>query len=183
MSHFNPVSDSPITEDDAFIARALEKASVPALMMTLTHITGQSRWLDGAIRPKNPLIGELQGYLSDAEQAQVRAEALQVLKAYRDGGSQMPAPPDDARLLQMLNFIVGTEVPDDYVPMIRDELSLGGDDANSVRLERPLAEDEKANYHTLVIGAGLSGLLMGLRLKELGVPFTIVEKNDSVGGT
>jgi 4-hydroxyacetophenone monooxygenase len=38
-------------------------------------------------------------------------------------------------------------------------------------------------FHVLVIGAGMSGLLQALRLKEAGIPFTVVEKNDSVGGT
>jgi 4-hydroxyacetophenone monooxygenase len=183
MTHFDPAAAAPITEDDAFIARALEKASTPALLMTMTHISGDDRWLDGPVRPKNPLIGELQGYLSAAEQATVRAQALEVLKAYRDNGCQLPPPPDEARLQKMMNFVVGTEVPADYVPMIRDELALTGDDPNSVLLERPLPEDRKPDYHTLVIGAGVSGLVMGLRLKELGLPFTIVEKNDAVGGT
>ena len=35
----------------------------------------------------------------------------------------------------------------------------------------------------MIIGAGMSGLLAGVRLKQAGVPFTIVEKNPDVGGT
>ena len=35
----------------------------------------------------------------------------------------------------------------------------------------------------LVIGAGFSGVGMGIKLKEAGIPFTIIEKNDDVGGT
>ena len=35
----------------------------------------------------------------------------------------------------------------------------------------------------MVIGCGQSGLLAGIRLKEAGIPFTIVEKNAGVGGT
>ena len=34
-----------------------------------------------------------------------------------------------------------------------------------------------------MIGCGESGLLAGIRLKEAGIPFTIVEKNAGVGGT
>ena len=34
----------------------------------------------------------------------------------------------------------------------------------------------------IVIGCGESGLLAGIRLKEAGIPFTIVEKNAGVGG-
>jgi 4-hydroxyacetophenone monooxygenase len=35
----------------------------------------------------------------------------------------------------------------------------------------------------VVVGCGESGLLAGIRLKEAGIPFTIVEKNAGVGGT
>ena len=35
----------------------------------------------------------------------------------------------------------------------------------------------------LVIGAGMSGLLTGIRLKQAGIDFTIIEKNADVGGT
>ena len=34
-----------------------------------------------------------------------------------------------------------------------------------------------------VIGAGMSGVLAGIKLKEAGHPFTIFEKADRVGGT
>ena len=35
----------------------------------------------------------------------------------------------------------------------------------------------------VIIGAGLSGLLSGIRLSQAGVPFEIIEKNPDVGGT
>ena len=34
-----------------------------------------------------------------------------------------------------------------------------------------------------MIGCGQSGLLAGIRLREAGIPFTILEKNAGVGGT
>jgi len=39
------------------------------------------------------------------------------------------------------------------------------------------------SVETCIIGAGMSGLLMGIRLKKAGLPFRIIEKSDSVGGT
>ena len=38
-------------------------------------------------------------------------------------------------------------------------------------------------WHTVIIGAGFSGLTMASRLKEIGVKFTIIEKAEEVGGT
>ena len=43
----------------------------------------------------------------------------------------------------------------------------------------PLRDD----FPVVVIGCGESGLLAGIRLKEAGIPFTIIEKNAGVGGT
>ena len=62
----------PITESDAFIARALETASIPALLCSLVHVTGDPSWLRGPIRPKPALGGEVQGFLSEEEKRQVR---------------------------------------------------------------------------------------------------------------
>lgn len=38
-------------------------------------------------------------------------------------------------------------------------------------------------FKVLIIGAGVSGLCAAIRLKEAGVAYTIVEKNETVGGT
>ena len=45
---------------------------------------------------------------------------------------------------------------------------------------RPAA---RGAFPVVVIGCGQSGLLAGIRLKEAGIPFTIIEKNPGVGGT
>jgi 4-hydroxyacetophenone monooxygenase len=176
-------ADSPITEDDAFLAQVLQDASIPALMMSMVHLAGDAGLLDGPIRPKTPLMGEVQGFLIDEDKATVRKQALELLKAYRDRGCRLPEPPSPETVQKMMNFVVGTEVPKDYVPMMLEELALDGHDQRTVKLERQLTEDERHDYNVVVIGAGVSGLVMALRLKELGVPFSIVEKNDELGGT
>jgi 4-hydroxyacetophenone monooxygenase len=38
-------------------------------------------------------------------------------------------------------------------------------------------------FRVAVIGAGFGGVLAGIRLGQAGIPYTIFEKNDSVGGT
>ena len=43
--------------------------------------------------------------------------------------------------------------------------------------------DVRAAFPVVVIGCGESGLLAGIRLREAGIPFTIVEKNAGPGGT
>ena len=38
-------------------------------------------------------------------------------------------------------------------------------------------------YDTIIIGGGMSGVLAAYRLREAGIPFIVIEKNASVGGT
>ena len=67
--------------------------------------------------------------------------------------------------------------------MMQEELALDGNDSRAPRWTREVPAATREKFHVLVIGAGMSGLLQALRLKEAGIPFTVVEKNDSVGGT
>ena len=77
MSEHLLPAEKPITESDEFIARQLEGASIPTLMMSLIHLTGDRACCDGAIRPKVVMMGGFQGGLGEADQARVRALALQ----------------------------------------------------------------------------------------------------------
>jgi 4-hydroxyacetophenone monooxygenase len=78
---------------------------------------------------------------------------------------------------------VGERVGDEYVPMMLEELALDGNDSRAPSWSREVPASVRDKFHVLVIGAGMSGLLQALRLKEAGIPFRVVEKNDSVGGT
>ncbi len=173
---------APIREDDAFIAQALERASIPTLMMSLVHITGDIGLLRGPIRPKQAVMGEVQGRMSEEETVQVRSYALEVLKAYRDGGCKPPPPPSPEIVHEMMSFLVGEPVPDDYVPMMLEEMALDGEDVRDVHWDGITAERRQA-FRVLVIGAGMSGLLAAVRLEEAGIPYTVIEKNEEVGGT
>jgi 4-hydroxyacetophenone monooxygenase len=180
--HLQP-AEKMITQSDAFIERALAAASIPTLMMSLVHLTGDKSLLKGSIRPKAPIMGEFQGYLSEEDKASVRRLALQALKDYRDRGGTLPPPPSADEVREMMSFMVGAPVPDEYVPMMLEELALDGEDSRAPRWNKAPPAGVREKFHVLVIGAGMSGLLQALRLKEAGIPFTVVEKNDSVGGT
>lgn len=175
-------ADAPITEDDAFLADALTHASVPTLMMSLVHLTGDARLLDGPIRPGAAMMGEVDGGMSAEDKAAVRAMALDALRAYRDRGCTLPPPPSPETVRAMMSFMVGQEVPAEYVPMMLEEMALDGRDARDVDWDAvPLAR--RGAFRVVVIGAGMSGLLAAIKLEEAGIPYVVVEKNEAVGGT
>jgi 4-hydroxyacetophenone monooxygenase len=175
-------ASKPIVADDAFLAAALERASVPTLVMSLVHITGDPSLLRGPIRPQPAVMSEVQGYLTEQEQAQIRAQALEILKDYRDRGCSLPPPPTPELVREMMSYLVGQPVPTEYVPMMLEEMALDGRDARDVDFSAIPAEVRR-RLRVLVIGAGMSGLLAAIKLEQAGIPYLVVEKNDAVGGT
>jgi 4-hydroxyacetophenone monooxygenase len=190
-----------ITDDDDAIAAALEDVSVPALMMSVVHMTGDPSILRGPHRPAGIYLNEVQGFMSEEDQAAVRAEALRAIVAYRDSGCVLPPPPDPALVHEMMNVLVAQVVPEEYVPMLLEELGLGEAGSHHAdrvdRADPPSAADRAGaadptqngcrpsprEFEVLVIGAGMSGLLAAIELRRAGIPFTLVEKNAGAGGT
>ena len=117
-------SSFAIPDDDALIASALEEASIPTLMMSMIHMSGDASLLDGTIRPAGVFINEYQGYMSEEDKATVRARALEMIKDFREGGCKLPSSPSPATIHRMMNFIVAGDVPEDYVPMMLEEMDI-----------------------------------------------------------
>lgn len=171
----------PITDDDATIAKALEDASIPTLLLSMVHMTGDTSILKGELRPQGVYLNEIQGFMPEEMQAQVREKALEVIKTFRDGGCKLPPPPSDDEIHEMMQFLVAGEVSREYVPFFLEELELDGVDVRKVEIEADVVK--KQAFRVLVIGGGESGLLAAIRLEEAGIPYTVIEKNASVGGT
>ena len=183
MSNSPSQTSFDIPADDALIARALEDASIPTLMMSMIHMSGDTSLLDGPLRPAGVYINEYQGYMSEEDKAAVRVKALEVIKAFRDNGCVLPPPPSGETIHRMMNFLVAQEVPEDYVPMMLEEMELDGRDQRSDAWGPEVSEERRAEHRVLVIGGGMSGVLAAVRLQEAGIPFVVIEKNPSVGGT
>ncbi|MEC9345041.1 MAG: NAD(P)/FAD-dependent oxidoreductase [Pseudomonadota bacterium] len=173
----------PFDADDETIRKALEVAHIPALMNALVHITGDPSIIRGAIRPKKTLFRDPQAGIDEAGQAEVRALAFDLLRAWRDAGAPDPVVPGPDLVREMLTFIIGQQVSDDYVEFLSSELGMYGEDPFAHAPLDAIPAAQRAGFHVLVIGAGMSGLLAAIRLKAEGIGFTIVERHADVGGT
>ncbi|CAN5424743.1 NAD(P)/FAD-dependent oxidoreductase [soil metagenome] len=177
----NPPAGAPITDDDDTIRAALADVSIPTLLLSVVHMTGDPSVIRTDLKPQGLFLNEVQGYMSEEQKAEAREIAFAAIRAYRDGGS-VPAEPPSAELIgEMMRWLVCADVPAEYVPMLLEEMELDGRDARQVDLS--VSAEDRAAFPVVVIGAGQSGLLAGIRLKEAGLPFTIIEKNAGVGGT
>jgi len=177
----NPHAGQPFTTSDEDIARALLDVSIPTLMLSLVHMSGDPELIRGALRPAGLFLNEVQGYMSEDDKAAVRTLALKVITDYRDRGCPEPAPIGAELLKEMMEWLVCEPVPDEYVPMVLEEMELDGTDVRAGAAGRDA--ESAADFPVVVIGCGESGLLAGIRLKEAGIPFTIIERAAGVGGT
>lgn len=180
----NPHAGAPFDTSDEDIATALEDVSIPTLMLSMVHMTGDPSIIRGELRPVASFLNEVQGFMSEEDKATVRAEALEVIKGHRDRGCPEPEPLSAELVHEMMEWLVVEEVGQEYVPMMLADLELDGVDRDLPEAPAdPAAAEARAAFPVVVVGCGQSGLLAGIRMKEAGIPFTIVEKNAGVGGT
>lgn len=172
----------PIRASDDEIRHALEKAHFPALMLATVHLTHDLSLIEGDVRPTQALLGDPQGSLSDEHKKYVLDQAFKALTDWRDNPSEL-FEPNEKQVLQMANFITGTELADEYAEFALAELAI--DDSETFPTEdfETVPYDQKSNFKVLIVGAGMSGLLAAIRCQEAGIPFVVIEKNDEVGGT
>ena len=167
---------------DKAIEAALEEAHVPSLVNALVHLTGDASAIRGDVRPSSQLFGDPQGGITPEQQADIRGRALKALKAHRDAGFPDLPPPAPEMVKEMVDFITGLELDDAYGEFLMSELKIFDEDPYRISLDN-LPESARRDFHVLVIGAGMSGILAAIRLREAGIGYTVVDKNAGVGGT
>ena len=174
---------------DKDIKAALLDVNLPNLLLSMYCITGDRTWIaeDQApapvLAPEGSLFPDDTGGYSDAQAQAIRASAAAVLMALRDG-ERTPGPvPDSEQFRELLEYGMGEEVTSGYANMLLEETGLIDRDQNWLPVMGCSDAARRANFEVLIIGAGMSGLGMAAKLKRAGISFTIIERNDQVGGT
>ncbi|WP_421931536.1 NAD(P)-binding domain-containing protein [Phenylobacterium sp.] len=163
--------------------QALEAAHQPALAAALVQLTGDIGWLRKEWTPTYTPLSRGDTGVPEAEQAKFRGLAKAAILDWVAKGSPKPITPDPDALRRMMSFVAGADIPEDYADFLNDELAIGGQSSKDPQWVTPVLKDAARRMHVLVIGAGMSGLLTGIRLTQAGIDFEIVEKNADVGGT
>lgn len=167
-------------QDEMALRAALADADIAPMLMVLAQLSGDLAILDEVAPHIHGAWSFMETVPEDLKQ-KVRDRLVGVLHDYAATGR---APPNDLpadTLQRMMSAGVGQTVPADYIPLLVEETRLGSEDLRAVRWRRDGVS--AGNFKVVIIGAGFSGLCAGMRLKELGVPFEILEKNHDVGGT
>jgi 4-hydroxyacetophenone monooxygenase len=173
-----------VAKDIAMLDQALAEAHLPALLMSLVHLTGDASLLSDDLKPAYDFFadGRLGGF-SQAQQDHIRSLAKSALTAYLAGDGSLPPAPAPATIRRMMDFVSGAQIPERYVPLLMEELALDGVDQKKPRWDTPALTAARAKMKVLIIGAGMSGILAAIRLQQAGIAFEIIEKNADVGGT
>ncbi|MDV6211953.1 NAD(P)/FAD-dependent oxidoreductase [Rhodococcus erythropolis] len=169
----------PTIFTDEELRDALAVANLPSLLPALAQLTGAPFWTEQIEHLTSPRdLGDHDGGGLDPEQQErIRAEAFDVLAYWRDGLLDRAPTPTPEELVRLMSASLGDSLPVDYGGLLGEEMGI---------YPRSALSTESANHgglHTIIIGAGLSGLCLAIRLEQAGTPYTIIEKNPDVGGT
>ena len=178
----NPHVGAPFTDDDPAIAAALEDVSIPVLLCSLVHMTGDPSWIRDLPLRSMPNAADLHGGLDEEERADIRRRAVPAIAAYRDGGC-IPHELSRDVLVEMMAFLAGKPLEGIMVPMFLEDMQFDGADSGVISWGDEVSDEAKAASPVVVIGCGLSGVLAGIRLSQAGLPFVIIEKDEGPGGT
>lgn len=169
---------------EARIEAAVAEASLPALMMSMIHLSGDASLLDGPIRPLRAVPFDRDAGIAPQDAAEIRRRATTLIRDHLARGRPACAPLPRAQVERMLAFALAEEAIGEHaMGFLLEELALSGSDPRRVDIDRRALARRGGDFHVVIVGAGMSGLLLGHRLAQQGVAFTIFEKNPAVGGT
>jgi len=159
---------------------AIAEGDIRVLLMVLVHMTGDMRWLEPPYVPKRDvrLIPDPDAGVPKDIQDEIRAAVLKLF----ENGEPEPAivDPGNELMLKMMRATLGENVAPEYAPLMREEM---GFIPREMRWSKPPSGETLAGQHVLIVGAGVCAIALGVALGRLGIPYTIVEKNDEIGGT
>ncbi len=168
--------------DESALRQALSEANTGPMLMVHAQLTGDTSLLDkakpfiqGAWPHMQVLPDELRGEIADA-----LVDALKALAA--QGPHARPALSGEA-LHGIMAAGVGQDVAREYLPLLLEETAMVDADPRSLQWQRDPAGLDRENFSVVIVGAGFSGIVAGIRLKQAGIPFVILEKNPTAAGT
>ena len=162
------------------LSSAVAEADIRCLLMVLVHMTGDQRWLEPPYRPKRDvrLIPDPDGGVPSQIQDEIRAA---VVRLFAHGDPKpVISDPGDELILKMMRACLGESVAPEYAPLMREEMGFVPREA---RWRRRPPNHVLAQHHVLIVGAGVCAIALAVALGQLGISYTIVEKNAELGGT
>ncbi len=168
--------------DPQALCRAVAGAHIVPLLMSYVHLTGDTHYFE-KVRPYIKGGWDYQQEIPAALQQAIRDDLVAAIERLAQAGDAVHREPAPRALKEMIDVACGADVPDMYLPIFYEETCFGGRDYRRIEWREPVPKKRLEEFRVVIAGAGFSGIVMGLRLKQAGIPFVIIEKNDALGGT
>src|SRR5205814_10517659 len=165
---------------DAEIDRYLEDGDPMTLRAALYQLTGDDRLTEAELGDRTVFVGPSRAIVDPEAVGLVRSLAADFLRRHRDAGAPDVGHGPKARLRESLGLSVGQPIPEEALEFCIEELAVERLPRQHELQHRPPDIDR---FHVLVIGAGVGGINAAINLKASGIPFTVLDKNEGIGGT
>lgn len=170
-------------ETAARLEGALDRADFNALRLALYQITGDET-LAAMRTEQQPVWGGVFSItaLAAEHHAEVKARARDFLTGKLSGGSPSLAQPGPDDVQRLMTLFSGR-------PLTENEVRFGAEELALMEFPRGLSwpdgrvPERAREIHCTIVGCGISGIAIGVQLKRLGIPFVILEREASIGGT
>ena len=169
-------------KDPEKLMSLLKEADIATLSLVLSHVTSDLSYVN-KIKPFVKGAFDYSVNVPEDDAHFIRGKLIEVLQKITNKNNNLNDINNvkEEYLSYIMSAGVGAEIKDEYIPMMKEEL---GFNDNSIR-DKPINDIKKheSKPNVLIIGSGLCGILAGIKLSKAEIPFIIVEKNDSIGGT
>lgn len=165
--------------DHARLKDALQETDVVPQLMVYSQLTGDVALLQ-QVAPLIKGAWDYQVEIPDELKSEISSRLISALERLRGSEPRLPSP---ELFTTIINTATGTTLPDEYLPLLMEEMGGLAGRSRSVEWRAQPTKEVLSQFKVIVVGAGLSGICMGIKLLEAGIPFVIYEKNDAVGGT
>ena len=172
--------------DDQDLRRIVAAAKPHALRVCLYQLTHDERYrtieVSNSVKgPGGVSAGPIPVVVRPEDVDWLREQAVALLASYRSGRVEAPVP-TRLQLQGLLETLFGLDIP-------AWEMDLWWEEFAAVEHPRgcswfgSLSREQAARFNVLVIGAGMGGITAAVNLERAGIPYSVVERNDGVGGT
>ena len=167
---------------EAQVRAAVSIANVPTLLMVVFQTTGDERWLRAPYLPTRGkgLVDHDDGGLPEEVQAEVRDAAVKAILDLQRGLEPAITNPSPELTTRMMSVCMGEPVGSEYGPMLHSEIARRVDPSLPELQLPPVHAPE--GYKVLVIGTGVAGIAAAQQLEDMGMDYTILERQSEGGG-
>jgi 4-hydroxyacetophenone monooxygenase len=175
-------SHVPGAIDERQLRIAIRQANLPTLLMVIFQLTGDERWLEPPYQPTRTrgLDEHRNGGFPEPVQRQVREAAIDAVLAWSRGVPVAITAPTGDLLVRLMSVCMGEPVAAEYAPMMAAEMGFASAPGQQSSPPRPKSD---VDFSVIIIGAGISGLVAAVKLRQAGIACTVLEKNAEAGGT